>query len=132
MVWHFRPLPGTALYAESLAEGYVPPRTLEEWGDTTSYWMHEAWPGHVPAAAAQRRRLYQHFSGLSKGVIRDRIGFWERRARGRIESGDFRFGRVEAKAFDLSHRIASRLGGRRAELNRPHRLRAQGLQGAGS
>ena len=54
---------------------------------------------------ARARKTLIHFSGLAKGRVRGRIGWWERRAQRRLERGDFRLARAEAKAFDLYRRL---------------------------
>jgi radical SAM superfamily enzyme YgiQ (UPF0313 family) len=106
MVWPYRPIPGTALYEPSLKLGWKPPRTLEEWGMDDEYHLRSAWPGQIPAEVQRARKLYEHFSTVSLGVARGRIGWWEKRAKRRITSGDYRFGNLEAKAFDLVVRLA--------------------------
>ncbi|HKC24764.1 MAG TPA: hypothetical protein VKF32_08465, partial [Thermoanaerobaculia bacterium] len=52
-----------------------------------------------------------HYASLAHGTARGRIGWWERRARRRMRTGDYRFGRLEAKAFDLCWRAEKRFGG---------------------
>jgi radical SAM superfamily enzyme YgiQ (UPF0313 family) len=105
-VWPFRPLPGTELWSAALEAGYVPPADLEAWGDSSEYQFRETWPGQIPPEIARLRRLYEHYSTLALGLARGRIGWWERRARRRIERGDWRGGRFEAKAFDLWRRLS--------------------------
>jgi anaerobic magnesium-protoporphyrin IX monomethyl ester cyclase len=106
-VWPYKPIPGTPMYEEALREGFVPPRTLPEWGDFGEYHLDPdpGWAARIPRRVALRRRLYQHFASLAHGTARDRIGWWERRARGRLRRGDYRFARIEAKAFDLWRRF---------------------------
>lgn len=116
-VWPYRPVPGTRFFDEALALGYQPPRTLEQWGRTGEYHLDEGWPGKIPEHVAARRRLYQHWFTLSTARARGRIGFWEKRAQKRIETGDFRFARTEAKLFDLYFRV-SRLWDARARAPR--------------
>ena len=101
MVWPFRPIPGTALYQPALEQGWVPPRTLEEWGLDGEYQFRETWPGQIPPRVLRARKLHEHFSTVSLGFARGRIGWWERRAKRRLAEGDFRLGLLEAKAFDL-------------------------------
>ncbi len=101
-VWPFRPIPGTALYAPSLAQGFAAPADPVGWGEFSEYHdVGEAWPGQIPPEVRRARKLFEHYATLSLGLARGRIGFWERRARARIRRGDFRLARLEAKAFDL-------------------------------
>jgi radical SAM superfamily enzyme YgiQ (UPF0313 family) len=106
MVWPYRPIPGTELYEPARRLGWVAPRTLEGWGQDEEYQFRSAWPGQIPPDVLRERQLFEHFSTVSLGVARGRIGWWERRARRRIETGDYRFGAFEAKAFDVVHRLA--------------------------
>ena len=104
-VWPYQPIPGTPMYEQALASGFQPPRTLLEWGDFESYHTEETWPERIPAFVLERRRLFQHFATLSHGHARGRIGWWERRAKRRLERGSYRFARAEAKAFDVYFRL---------------------------
>ncbi|MDP6410714.1 MAG: hypothetical protein QGI46_15165, partial [Planctomycetota bacterium] len=108
-VWPYRPIPGSALYPAALELGYRPPSSLEEWGTIGEYHLDETWPGKIPAHVARARRLFEHLTTLKLGLPRGRIGWWERRAQRRLESGDLRGARLEAKAFDLYQRLT---GGR--------------------
>ena len=103
--WPYRPIPGTPLFQQALDQGFRPPRDLVEWGSFGDYRRHESWKGRLPAHVSVRRRLFHHFAGLSKGVVRGRVGWWERRARRRLERDDWRLGRVEAKVFDVVSRL---------------------------
>jgi radical SAM superfamily enzyme YgiQ (UPF0313 family) len=105
-IWPYRPIPGTPFFDQAVELGYRPPATLEAWGTIGEYHLDETWPGKIPDFVARRRRLFQHWSTLARGLARGRIGFWERRARKRLESGDYRFARTEAKAFDLYFRLS--------------------------
>ena len=106
----FRPLPGTGMWAEALELGFQPPATLEDWGTFKEFHdVVEAWPGQIPADVARAYKLFEHYSTLSIGLARDRMGWWERRARRRMARGDFRFGRLEAKAFDVYDRLTRKL-----------------------
>ena len=105
MVWPYRPIPGTALYEQARKLGWQAPRTVEGWGLDDEYQFRSAWPGQIPDDVQRARRLYEHFSTVSLGVARGRIGWWERSARRRIASGDYRLGSLEAKAFDLALRL---------------------------
>ncbi len=110
-VWPYRPLPGTGLWQASLEAGYRPPADLETWGRADEYqFVDLAWPGQLPPEVARARRMYEHFATLSLGLARGRIGWWERRAQRRMSSGDFRGGRLEAKAFDLCTRLSRLVG----------------------
>jgi hypothetical protein len=106
----FRPLLGTPMYAQALELGFQPPPTLEAWGTFKEFHdVTQAWPGQIPLDVTRAVKLFEHYSTLSIGLARDRVGWWERRARRRMQAGDFRFGRLEAKAFDVYERIARRL-----------------------
>jgi radical SAM superfamily enzyme YgiQ (UPF0313 family) len=105
MVWPYRPIPGTALYQPSLELGWRPPQTVEGWGLDDEYQFRDAWEGQIPPEVMRTRKLYEHFSTVSLGVARGRFGWWERRARRRLERGDYRLGALEAKAFDLALRL---------------------------
>jgi radical SAM superfamily enzyme YgiQ (UPF0313 family) len=109
-VWPFRPIPGTPLYREALAQGYEPPKSLIEWGSFGDYRRHETWTGHVPEHVLERRKLLIHYAALAKGVPRARDGWWEARARRRLARDDWRFGRLEARAFEVSRRVGRALG----------------------
>ena len=109
-VWPYRAIPGTPTYREALEEGYRPPGNLVEWGEFGDYRIDPEWPSNVPQSVVRRRLLFHHFAGLSKGVTRGRTGRWEQRARRRLERGDWRFARLEAKAFDWWWRVERALG----------------------
>jgi len=128
-VWPFRPIPGSELYARSLELGYRPPERLEEWGLMSDYHIQESWKGNVPEHVEQARRLFEHYSSLKFGIVRDRYGFWERRAARRLQSGDFRGARLEAKVFDLYHRLTRRFTVRPREARKAS-LRLESLQRA--
>ena len=110
-VWPFRPIPGTPLFRQALEMGYPPPRTLPEWGAIGDYRHHATWRDNIPPDIVRRRKLFNHYSTLAKGVVRGKVGWWERRALRRLERDDWRFGRLEAKAFDVSFRLRSALAG---------------------
>ena len=110
-VWPYRPIPGTPLFREAVQLGYVPPKTMEEWGEIGDYRHHETWQGKIPPDVARTRKLFDHFTTLSKGLARGKVGWWEERARTRLRRGDYRFGIYEAKAFDVYHRLARSFGG---------------------
>ena len=104
-VWPYRPIPGSVLWAKALELGYRAPETLEEWGRIGEYHLDETWPGKVPPEVARARKLFEHYSTLKFGLPRSRVGWWERRAHRRLVTGDFRGAQLEAKAFDLFHRL---------------------------
>ncbi|MBI4878620.1 MAG: hypothetical protein HY812_03035 [Planctomycetes bacterium] len=107
-VWPFRPLPGSDAYEEAIRGGFQPPRTLEEWGRAEDYWTDEAWPGRIAPDVQHARRMFMFYSSLAQGRVRRRLGFWERRARRRLERNDFRFGLLEARLFHWLQRLAGR------------------------
>ena len=77
----------------------------------------EALAGRIPDDVALRRRLFQHYATLSHGLARGKVGFWERRAQRRLKSGDYTFARVEAKAFDVAHRLSRAFHGKKKPGN---------------
>jgi hypothetical protein len=111
-VWPYRPIPGTPMYREALALGYRPPTTLLGWGTVGEYHLDDTWPGKIPPHVLRRRELFQHFATLSHGIARGKTGWWEKRAMKRLRDDDFRFARIEAKAFDVYHSLASTLTGK--------------------
>lgn len=113
-VWPFRPLPGTVEYDRAIEAGFRPPATLEEWGRAGDYWTDRAWPGRIPKDVAGARRLFMFYSSLGQGRVRQRDGFWERRARRRLQRNDFRFGRLEASAFHWCEKIGGLLRGKKS------------------
>jgi radical SAM superfamily enzyme YgiQ (UPF0313 family) len=108
-VWPYRPVPGTADYRRALELGYVPPATLDEWGLKGDYWAEEGWPGHIPREVSRARYLFMHYSSLAQGRVRERHGFWERRAAARLARNDCRSGELEARAFHLYHAVERKL-----------------------
>jgi radical SAM superfamily enzyme YgiQ (UPF0313 family) len=120
-VWPYRPIPGTATYADALELGYRPPQDVHGWGSIGEYHLDETWAGKIPRDVYVARRLFEHYSTLALGLARGRIGWWEKRAEQRMRSGDFRGGAIEAKAFDLYHRLTRRLGARTRQVRMGHK-----------
>jgi hypothetical protein len=120
-VWPYRPIPGTAMWDQAIALGYQPPQKIEEWGSIGEYHLEETWPGKIPADVALLRKMYQHYVTLDYGLARGKIGFWEKRAKRRLERGElvggFPSARWEARAFDVYNRIEKKLFPRQ-ELSR--------------
>jgi radical SAM superfamily enzyme YgiQ (UPF0313 family) len=112
MPWPFKPIPGTALYPRAVELGFQPPQTLPGWGRFGEYhlWEQQSWPNQIPEVVLRARQTFEHCCSLSLGLVRGRIGWWERRAQQRLRSGDFRFARTEARAFTLYHRLSRALG----------------------
>jgi hypothetical protein len=108
-VWPYRPIPGTGMWDEALALGYQPPQELRDWGSIGEYHLEETWPGKIPPDVALARKMYQHFVTLDYGLARGKIGWWEKRAKRRLESGDLIGGLFEARAFDLYNRVAKKI-----------------------
>jgi radical SAM superfamily enzyme YgiQ (UPF0313 family) len=108
-VWPYRPIPGSADYRRALELGYVPPASIDEWGLAGDYWTDEAWPGRIPRDVSRARHLFMHYSSLAQGRVRERRGFWERRAQARLERDGCRSGELEARAFHLYHSIERKL-----------------------
>ena len=109
-VWPYRPIPGTPMYEATLASGYVPPATLLDWGRTADYHLN-TWNGRIPRYILKRRQIYQHLATLSHGLARGKVGWWERRAKQRLESGNFRLAAIEPKLFDVYTRATRTLTG---------------------
>lgn len=100
-IWIYQPIPGTPFYEQSLEEGFQAPQTIQEWGEFGEYHISETWEGRIPDDVLKRRQLFQHFSSLSQGLTRGKVGWWERRATNRLRSGHWKMARAEAKAFDV-------------------------------
>jgi len=105
MVWPFHPLPGTEEFERAVAAGYEAPQTIEAWARAGENWIEEVWPGRIPAHVEEAREMYMHFAALAQGRVRKRQGFWERRARRRLERGDYAKGRLEARLFHLVNKL---------------------------
>jgi radical SAM superfamily enzyme YgiQ (UPF0313 family) len=116
-VWPYRPIPGTAMWDQAIQLGYQPPTKLEEWGSIGEYHLEETWPGKIPLDVALERKMYQHFVTLDYGLARGRIGWWEKRARRRLERGNLSKGQLEARVFDVYNRFTKRVLGAQ-ELSR--------------
>jgi radical SAM superfamily enzyme YgiQ (UPF0313 family) len=114
-VWPYRPIPGTPMYQEALDLGYRPPQSLHGWGTIGEYHLDETWPDKIPAEILRKREIFQHYATLSHGLARGHVGWWEKRALARLQRNDFRFARVEAKAFDLYNRVSRKLAGRKLD-----------------
>jgi radical SAM superfamily enzyme YgiQ (UPF0313 family) len=113
-VWPYVPIPGAESYSRAMELGFQPPRTHEDWGKFLHFKLGGWWPGAIPPRVMRMRNLYEHFVTLVNGAVRGRIGVWERRALHRLEDErDFArgwpLGKVEAKAFELYHRVERRL-----------------------
>jgi radical SAM superfamily enzyme YgiQ (UPF0313 family) len=108
-VWPFRPIPGTAMWDQSIAEGYQPPTRLEDFGSLGQYHLEETWIGRIPEEVMLERKMYHHFATLDYGLARGKFGWWEKRARRRLAQGSLSDGLFEARAFDLYNRITRKL-----------------------
>ncbi len=104
VVWTYCPIPGTPMYEQALGLGFEAPTTLPGWGEFVEYHPAGPFADLIPPEVQKRLRLYQHYTTLSRGTARRKIGWWERRARRRLAENDFAFGRLEAKAFDVCQR----------------------------
>lgn len=112
MAWPYSPIPGTELYARAIEHGFRAPKTLAEWSGAGEYhlWYSENWPNQIPKSVQLARQTFEHFASLALGLVRGRVGWWERRAQQRLRAGNFRFARAEARAFALYHRISNAVG----------------------
>ena len=108
-VWPFRPIPGTAMWDQAVELGYQPPTNIREWGSIGEYHLEETWPGKIPPEVAEARKLYGHFVTLDYGLARGKRGFWEKRAERRLKEGNFKYGLLEARLFDVYNRIERKL-----------------------
>jgi len=117
-IWPFLPIPGSEDWNEALERGYAPPARLEDWGAVGDYWEEAPWPGRIPADVERRRRLFMHFSSLALGVVRERSGWWERRARRHIARDTFGAGGLEARAFHVWDHLTRRQPKRSARMAR--------------
>jgi radical SAM superfamily enzyme YgiQ (UPF0313 family) len=116
-VWPFRPIPGTSMWDQAVEMGYKPPRNIREWGSIGEYHLEETWPGKIPPEVAAARKLYGHFVTLDYGLARGKKGWWEKRAERRLREGDFRYGLLEARLFDIYNRVEKKLT-RRTDISR--------------
>lgn len=124
-VWTYQPIPGTPMYRQACELGFQPPKTLEGWGEFGEYHLEATWDAPIPEDVHVRRRLFQHYASLSHGHTRGRVGMWEKSARRRLESDDWRFARVEAKAFDIVDRFQRKVMGR--QHPRPAWMKGDGV-----
>ncbi len=104
-VYPFRPIPGSEEYNLAVREyGYVPPKTLEEWGHQLEYHVMETWQDNIPASVHRRWRLYYQYASFVHGLVRPKRGLIEKIAEWRIRSGDYRLP-IELKAFYLLDKV---------------------------
>ncbi len=104
-VWPYRPIPGTSMFRQAVDLGYKPPVELVDWGSIGEYHLQETWPGNIPEEVARVRKAYDHFRTLDRGLARGTKGFWEKRARRRLETGDYSNSSWEMRAFDVYNRV---------------------------
>jgi hypothetical protein len=76
----------------------------------------------VPADVERKRRLFMHFSSLAQGAVRQKTGWWERRAKEHLLRDRFGERRLEARAFHVYDKIARRIA-RKAMRKPSTRLR---------
>jgi len=108
-VWPYRPIPGTKMWDEAIELGFKAPDKLEQWGSLGEYHLHETWPGRIPPEVARVRKLYCHYQTLARGLARKKDGMWEKVARWRLKSGNYKLGVLEAKLFDVYNRVTKKL-----------------------
>jgi len=116
-IYPYQPIPGSPMYTQSLELGYVPPQSVEDWGEFQEYHLGELdhWPNQVPTTVVKARQMYEHYYSLSRGLSRGFKGWWERRAQRRMAGGFLGASRLEAKAFDAYDRAFKR---RKTEIKR--------------
>ncbi len=129
-VWPYRPIPGTPMYADALQLGYQAPQTPLEWGTIGEYHLEETWPGKIPPEISRARRLFEHYSTLSLGLARGKVGWWEERAKRRMQTNDFRYAGMEAKAFHLYHQLTAPWRSRSPQVRMGHRTSVLSGRGA--
>jgi hypothetical protein len=71
--------------------------------------LHETWPGRIPPEVAKVRKLYCHYQTLARGLARRKKGLWEKLARWRLQSGNYKLGALETKLFALHNKLARKL-----------------------
>ena len=76
----------------------------------SDYHIQESWRDNIPPRVARAKRLYEHFTTLKLGLARDNYGWWEERAAKRLQTGNFRGAQLEAKAFDVYHKLSHSFG----------------------
>ena len=100
-VYPFRPIPGSDEYDLAVREyGYVPPATLEDWGNQLEYHVMETWKDNVPASVQKRWRLYYRYASLVHGLVREKSGLMEKIARWRIATGNYRLP-IDLKMYEM-------------------------------
>ena len=108
----FRPIPGTKMYDEAAALGYVPPQDIHAWGNIGEYHTHQTW-SVIPESVMRHRALHNHYTSLYKGIVRQRRGLFEKLAGWRLRNDNMRFP-IDAKLFSVVNRIENKLRKRRA------------------
>ena len=103
----FRPIPGTAMYQESLELGYSPPDDIHFWGHIGEYHTEQTW-NVIPDDVMKERFLHNHYTTLYKGIARKRRGLFERIAKWRLEKNNLSFP-IDAKLFGVVNRIENKL-----------------------
>ncbi len=108
-VYPFRPIPGNEMYDESLALGYVPPRSLHEWGNMLEYHVMDTWEGNIPESVQARWKLYYQYASFFHGLVRKKRGLMEKISEWRMRSGNYALP-LELKAYYAFDRIFRRGG----------------------
>lgn len=103
-VYPFRPIPGNELYKSTLDLGYIPPKTVLEWGSQLEYHVMETWKGHIPEDVQRVWRLYYQYSSFVHGLVRPKRGLMEKVSEWRLRTGNYAFP-VELRAFYLLDRV---------------------------
>lgn len=97
------------MWDQALEQGYQAPTRLEDFGSLGQYHLEETWIGRIPEDVMLARKMYHHFATLDYGLARGKFGWWEKRAKKRLERGDLVGGLFEARAFDVFNRISKKL-----------------------
>jgi len=107
-VFPFRAIPGTEDFDTAVAQGYVPPHSLEEWGACLEY-KYELNDANLPEHIVQRWRRYGVTSTFYDGLAKEGLGFMRsamRRAAGwRLKNNNFSFP-LEQKLFHVFVRLS--------------------------
>ena len=108
----FRPIPGTAMYDQSLELGFEPPQDIHTWGNVGEYHLHQTW-NQIPDRVMRSRALHNHYTTLYKGIARQRYGVFEKLAGWRLKNDNMRFP-IDAKIFGVVDRLERKLRRRNA------------------
>ncbi|MEZ5980122.1 MAG: radical SAM protein [Planctomycetota bacterium] len=113
-VYPFRPIPGNAMFDQSIELGYQPPKTLLEWGSALEYHVMDTWKGNIPEHVKRRWRLYYQYASFFHGLVRPKRGLIERISEWRIRSGNYSLP-LELRAFYAMQKLVGKKAHREDE-----------------